>query len=34
MIKLSLRTEILARQLAAARGVALEEAVKLALEQS
>jgi antitoxin VapB len=34
MIKLSLRTQMLAQRLAAARGISLEEAVKLALEQS
>ncbi len=34
MIHLSRQTEALARQLAAARGISLEEAVKLAIEQS
>jgi antitoxin VapB len=34
MIHLSQQTEMLARQLAAARGISVEEAVKLAIEES
>jgi len=34
MIHLSPRTEALARQLAAARGISVEEAVRLAIEES
>jgi antitoxin VapB len=33
MIELSLETEALARRLAAAQGISIEEAIKLALEQ-